>query len=369
MPPRRRSSVVKATQAARSTIDAARAASKTQESQLRRVPSPVRFLLVVFNSLLLSSVLFTMTSSVTLGELGRVSKHLEGWWEVGGLMLWKAVEVGLAWILGFDGKLSPCFYRDDYVELGADGPATPGRDVLSFTFLTHLPTYSLLSSFYGIRPTTILASYGITLLSTAIPFILLRRPSSVHSLPHAPSDAVPNRSILQDRPTALYTTVAATAIFSVALYSSYASWLPAYLVVHFENIPDIRLAHAGPAGLPILFLTLLPAGWAARDFLFVSSAGASNSDATLKLRSASEGEYLACAIYRRTWGTLSPKTRVLVSRTALLASTIVLNTVLQVAGTVRGVDVPGATMWGSIWGVATIAVGGFFGWIEAVDGV
>jgi hypothetical protein len=107
MAPRRRSSVVKPTQVAHSTIDAARAASKTEESQLRRVPSPVRFVLVVFNSLLLSSVLFTMTSSVTLGELGRVSKHLEAWWEVGGLMLWKAVEVGLAWILGFDGELYP----------------------------------------------------------------------------------------------------------------------------------------------------------------------------------------------------------------------------------------------------------------------
>jgi hypothetical protein len=240
---------------------------------------------------------------------------------------------------------------------------------LSFTFLTHLPTYSLLWSFFGIRPTTILASYGIDLISTAIPFILLRRPSSVHDLLHAPSDAVPNRSILQDRPTALYTSVAATAIYSVALYFSYATWLPAWLVVHFENIPDIRLAHAGPAGLPILFLTLLPAGWAARDFLFVSSTGASSTDASVKLKSASEGEYLVCGIYRRTVGTLSPKTRVLVSRTALLASMMVLNTVFQVAGTVRGVDVPGATMWGAIWGVATIAVGGLFGWIEAADGV
>ncbi|KAF4158267.1 hypothetical protein CNMCM6069_004467 [Aspergillus lentulus] len=346
MAPRRRSSVVKTTQVAHSTIDAARAASKTEESQLRRVPSPVRFLLVVFNSLLLSSVLFTMTSSVTLGELGRVSKHLEAWWEVGGLMLWKAVEVGLAWVLGFD-----------------------GRDVLSFTFLTHLPTYSLLWSFYGIRPTTILASYGITLISTAIPFILLRRPSSVHNLQQAASDAVPNRTILQDRPTALYTSIAATAIYAVALYLSYATWLPAYLVVHFENIPDIRLANAGPAGLPILFLTLLPAGWAARDFLFVSSTGASGSDASVKLKSANEGEYLVCGIYRKTWGILSAKTRVLVLRTALLASMMVLNTVFQVAGTVRGVDVPGATMWGAIWGVATVAVGGVFGWIEAVDGV
>lgn len=116
MAPRRRSSVVKTTHVAHSTIDAAKAASKAEESQLRRVPSPVRFLLVVFNSLLLSSVLFTMTSSVTLGELGRVSKHLEAWWEVGGLMLWKAVEVVIC--LGFLGLTVsfPCVGHNAFVD-------------------------------------------------------------------------------------------------------------------------------------------------------------------------------------------------------------------------------------------------------------
>lgn len=70
-----------------------------------RVPSLARFFLVIFSSLAISSTLFTLTSSITLGELGRVSKHYEEWWEVGGLMGWKAVEVALAWVLGFDGKL------------------------------------------------------------------------------------------------------------------------------------------------------------------------------------------------------------------------------------------------------------------------
>lgn len=63
-----------------------------------------RFAAVVFISLGLSSALFTLTSRATLGELGSVSKHLEEWWEVAGLVAWKAVEVGLAWLLGFDGK-------------------------------------------------------------------------------------------------------------------------------------------------------------------------------------------------------------------------------------------------------------------------
>lgn len=75
-----------------------------QQTRLARIPSPARFLLVVLGSLVVSSVLFTLTASVTVGDLGLVSKHLEEWWEVGGLMAWRAVEVGLAWVLGFDSK-------------------------------------------------------------------------------------------------------------------------------------------------------------------------------------------------------------------------------------------------------------------------
>ncbi|PLB52942.1 hypothetical protein P170DRAFT_462761 [Aspergillus steynii IBT 23096] len=315
-----------------------------QKTQLERVPSPVRFLLVVASSLILSSTLFTLSTGITQGELGDVSKHREGWWEVGGLTAWKAVEVGLAWILGFD-----------------------GRDVSSFIFFTHLPTFALLASFYHIRPTTVLISYAVILSSTSIPFMVLRNPSSVHNLSGAPRGAVSNRSILQDRATTIYTTVAATSIFTVVLYISYATWIPAQLVLHFVNIPDISAVHAGPAGLPVLFVALLPAGWAARDFLFASSAGAlaSKSDSS----SARQGEYLASAIYRKSWGSLSAKTRVLISRACILASMLVINTVVQLVGTVDGVDIQGASAWGSLWAVATFAVAGTFGWIEAVDGV
>lgn len=241
-------------------------------------------------------------------------------------------------------------------------------------FLTHLPTYMLLSSFYEIRNSTVLTAFAITLVSTAIPFALLRRPTSVHDLSHAPSAAVANRSILQDRPTAVYTTLAATSIYAVVLYVSYATWLPQRLVTHFENIPTIAVAHAGPAGLPVLFLSLIPAGWATRDFLFVSSTGSSSTSqralsSAASASSGDEGEYLITTLRRRTWARLSRKTQVLVFRTAILAASVVLNTVIQLAGTVRGVDWEGATAWGAIWAVATCVAGMTFGWIEAVDGV
>ncbi|KAJ5590649.1 hypothetical protein N7450_004621, partial [Penicillium hetheringtonii] len=315
-------------------------------------PSPARFALVVFGSLIASSILFTLTADVTQGELGLVSKHLEEWWEVGGLVAWKAAEVGLAWSLGFDRCLD-----------------CAGWDVASFLFLTHQPTFSLLSFFYGVRPTSTLASYLITILSTVIPFAFLRRPASVHDISHAPSGAVANRTILQDTPTTIYTILAATSIFSVILYGSYATWLPAQLVVHFESLPDISAAHAGPAGLPVLFLTLIPSGYAIRDFLFVSSTGHTDNEVKTEHPPSHEDEYLAVAIYRKTWSQLSTKTRILVSRTLVLSVSVLLNTTVQIAGTIKDVSVQGAAIWGSVWAISAIVIGATFGWIEAVDGV
>ena len=84
---------------------------------------------------------------------------------------------------------------------------------------------------------------------------------------------------------------------------------------------------------------------------------------------AREGEYLIEAVYRKTWGQLSAKTRILVSRTLVLALGVLLNTIVQVAGTIQQVSVQGASTWGAVWAVATLAVGAYFGWIEAVEGV
>lgn len=73
-------------------------------SRIARIPRSARYLLVVLSSFVLSSSLLTVFSSQTAGHLAGVSKHLEEWWEVGGLVLWRATELGLTWIVGFDGE-------------------------------------------------------------------------------------------------------------------------------------------------------------------------------------------------------------------------------------------------------------------------
>lgn len=81
------------------------------------------------------------------------------------------------------------------------------------------------------------------------------------------------------------------------------------------------------------------------------------------------GELLVTSLYRRYWVALPTKTRVLVSRTAALAAMIMLNTIVQIVGTISGAEMEGAVGWGAIWTLATCVTGVLFGWVEAADGL
>lgn len=244
--------------------------------------------------------------------------------------------------------------------------------------IIHYPTFVLLYMFYNIRPTAITVTYFITISSQLLPFAFFRKLSDYCPGSCASSKAVSNRSITQDYLIAIYTTIVATSVLTVTLYISFATWLPTHMVLHFENIPDIGQAHIGPQILPALFINQLIPGYITKEFLFVSSAGAQDdSDSNPGSGTGSEKQQpssgwkvknCACAIYRRTWGALTVKRRVLVQRTLTLAAMTALETTIQLAGTVQGVDVQGASAWGAIWSVATVITGLVFGWIESVDG-
>lgn len=207
-----------------------------------------------------------------------------------------------------------------------------------------------------------MASYAIILFSIALPFALLRKAKVNDN-----SQTKPTASILTDPPTTIYTTLAAASIFSLVLYISYATWLPAQLAAHFSNIRDISATHAGAAGWPILFTCLIPAGWAARNFLFAAWARAAvtidEAGQKGKEDTDRDGEYLFCVLYRKTWGALAACTRVLIVRTVVLVLMTLANTVVQLVGTVQGVSVEGAIAWGAVWAVAGLLVGVVFGWI------
>jgi hypothetical protein len=249
-----------------------------------------------------------------------------------------------------------------------------GWDVTELTVLTHMPVYFLMLNFYNVRPTAVASTFLIEVISKTVPFVLLRGPNSVHALSTPRAKGISNIGILQDRMTALYVSIAAAATYTIVLSLGFSTWLPVHLVTHFENIPDIRLVHSGLQGLPPVFLQLALGGYAAYDLLFVSSAGWPSTTETSNKSTGGndkdrDGEYLITSLYNRTWGRLTPKGKILASRTLILATMTLVNTIIQVSGTLAGVDLLGSAGWGALWATAVLAVGGLFAWIEAVPGI
>ncbi|KAK2812795.1 hypothetical protein FQN50_001124 [Emmonsiellopsis sp. PD_5] len=342
-----------------------------------------RYSSVIVSSLTLSTVLFSLATQITRGDLAWTSKHYDSWWEVVGLLGWRTVELSVAWVLGYD-----------------------ARDVASLTFLTHLPTYILLLKFYGIRPTTLITVCLITLFSNTLPFHLFRETKPIHkpqlttsrttTAPAVSIKAHQDETILADTPTKVYTTLIATSVLTFTLYSGFATWLPTYLVSHFDGLPDLRAVHAGPQGFVSMFITLLPAGCVLRDFLFVSpiaeaqreemeevseEAGEHKKHPSRQERTETEtetakeeegwkaGELLVLYLYRKYWAALPTKTRVLVAHTAAVAVMMLLNTVVQVVGTISGAEMEGALGWGMVWSLAAGVTGWLFGWVGGVEGL
>lgn len=71
-----------------------------------QLPSPLRFPLLVTLSLSLSSLLYSFSSDYTAGDLATVSRSLNEWSEVVGLIAWRTIELGIGWWGEFDSESS-----------------------------------------------------------------------------------------------------------------------------------------------------------------------------------------------------------------------------------------------------------------------
>lgn len=297
-----------------------------------QIPSGLRFPLLVILSFSLSSLLFSIAAEITAGDLAAISKHTESWAEITGLLGWKVVQLAVCWFGGFD-----------------------AYDTVALALLMSTPHNLLLSLFYSIRPTTILFTSIANILSVTAPFMLLRQVSPTHAPHSAPRGTVRNRAILTDPWTTIATSLLATAIFSVLLELSFATFLPVHLITHFTGVRDLTAAHLGAAGLPSLLVALLPTGYAAREFIFVSSTGVPASPEKDTFDPVTSG--LREHIYHNAWGWYSPRQKELISRTGLLAVMVLGETIIQTWGTIRGVEFTGAALYAAIWTAGIAVVG------------
>ncbi|KAL9619824.1 MAG: hypothetical protein Q9160_005564 [Pyrenula sp. 1 TL-2023] len=334
-------------------------------------PAALRFAFAVLISLITSTALYSLSSQFLSGDLATVANSSPSWLEVGGLLLWKITELGVCWIGGFDGKPNPT-QRINPQSSSRKIPLTRTSitvyDTASLTLLTHSPPTSLLTLFYSIRPTSTLSSLLIDIFSTTLPFLLLGRPTALAHYPsHAPRGSLHNRSILKDPFTTLSTTLLAAAIYAITLELSFRTFLPSFLVTHFDAIRDLGVAHRGPAGLPGLLLALIPAGYASREFLFVPSTAAppaaeDDGEGNTAFDSSTAGfvEHL----YENVWGWYNSQERALMVRTVVLVTMLVGNSVVRIWSGVQGASWVGALGWASTWAVGALGVAGGFAWVE-----
>ncbi|MCJ1315627.1 hypothetical protein MMC15_000947 [Xylographa vitiligo] len=308
-----------------------------------KLSSYLRFPLVVATNLILNAVLLSFTSTYAAGDLSSVSRSINDWWEVGGTLLLKILELQLGWWGDFD-----------------------SYDLVSLTILTHGPPLYLLTTFYGIRPTTLLTKLALDMAAIYVPFRIFRPLKATHAV-EAPKGTVSNRSVINDWEVSVYNSLLAAGIYGLTVYSSFMTWLPMHLVIHFEGLRDISGAHE--ARLPFLIASFIPVGIAAKSFLFTPATGAKRDLGDIRqLAFNPETATLMETVEYNLWG-YSKRTRVMIARTATLAALTFMNTWYQVALTVEGAESVGAAGWAGVWATAAVLTGTVFWWVGHVDGV
>ncbi|RAL59732.1 hypothetical protein DID88_000364 [Monilinia fructigena] len=288
-----------------------------------KVPKILRFPLVVILSLVGKGLAYSLSAAYWKGEeLGRVSRRMEGWDEVGILFGWRTLELALGWFGNYD-----------------------GYDLAALSLLSHGPPLYLLRTFYEVGSKTVLSSLLIDTLTTYIPFRLLRPLSAAH----ADSPSTPNRDITSDLPVQIITTLLAASIYSVTLYGSYMTFLPYFLATYFEGIPSLAAAYSATP------TSLLPATLLLGLANTLIHLHTSHSHQALRLQSPtirSRNCYIGrnYPVYN-LWG-WSKKTKIVIKRTATLMIVTGINTFVQTYLTVEGVEALGAVAYSGVWVVA-----------------
>ncbi|KAJ0286496.1 hypothetical protein CBS470a_005882 [Colletotrichum nupharicola] len=269
--------------------------------QRSHLPTALQFPLVAVLSFSISSLCYSFLSEWSRGELAGISKSLDTWGEVATLAGWRI-------------------------------------------------------------PATAISALGIEMLSTFVPFQLLRPLSGAH----AGAKNVANRELLSDVSITIFTTVLAAATYSATLFVSYKTYLPTALVMYFKGLPTLEPAYGSNfvATLPVT----LAFGIAAKTYIFTPfvATGKTTEDGKLEEfdpATATLGETLAWNL----WG-YTTRAKVVIFRTTVAMILTGVNTYLQTFMTVNGVESYGAALYAGAWVAAAFLTGvglGFVGGGEA----
>lgn len=327
--------------------------------QTSGLPAELKLPLLVLLNFSFSFLLSSVAAVLSGHELGTVSRKDPDLLQAFAFLLWRAVELGIGWYLGYDGiilSLRACDLVLTLLDLS-------DYDIASLILLTRFPYYFLLTTFYDLSLPTALLYLGIDVFSVKLPFSYLRHRLPAHSSKSTSSE-IRNASIIHDTTIYILNILLASSIYAVIIYASFAKWLPTYLISHSQDIPNLEKAHA--AMLPALVATFIPLGWASHTFLFSPSTAAGPSLAGLKNEAFNPASATLWESVRwNVWG-WEKGTKVLLERTFVLATMAGLTTWVRVWGTVEGAEPLGAAGWAGVWATACALEGVVLGWVGEV---
>lgn len=213
-----------------------------------------------------------------------------------------------------------------------------GYDLAALSVLSQGPPLYLLATFYNVRFSSVATSLLIDVLTTYIPFRLLRPLSLAHAASSSElSPKVPNREVVTDVSIQTITTLLSSAIYSVVLYGAYATYLPTYLVTYFEGLQTIEAAHqATPISLIPVTLLL---GLACKSFVFTPAAAAAPSLADSRAKAFNPASATLGETFWKNIGGYSRRTKIVAQRTLVLMLVSGVNTFVQSYVVVEGVEV------------------------------
>lgn len=196
--------------------------------------------------------------------------------------------------------------------------------------------------------------------------MLLRGSSAYHKI-KTPKGTAANRAVIDDWGVQTFTSLLAAGVYGVVVFASFTTWMPTYLVTHFDGIKDISSIY--DSKVIALMAAFVPTGIAAKTFLFTPSTAAKPDEyddkaALFNPETATLGE----TVIYNVWGH-SKRVRTLIQRTATLVALGSVHTWLHTYLAVNGAEALGAAGWSSVWALAAISTSIGFWWVADVDGV
>ncbi|KAF8418850.1 hypothetical protein EV426DRAFT_645164 [Tirmania nivea] len=299
-------------------------------------------LLLVILNLSLSSAGTALAAQYIGDEISAVQKEApeEYWWYV--VPGWKIVKALGAWWGGFN-----------------------AADTSLLTFLSLVPTAHFLATFHpSLSAYAHASTIAISTLSLSLPMYLLQsKTPKDRKRHHHHMHRHHKRAVGMDKSTYITTGLLASSIYASVMYTSLKTFLTRMVVEYF---PSIRLTE-GAVGLvesvervyhptPLSWGMAAPIGFAVAQVVL--------KKALKEPEEIEKEEMEEKSILRRIWDWFSPRGKVIVKRTAWVAGAMGVDTVVRLAGLMKGGSLEGAAVVGGTWVAATALTGVVFGWIE-----